>query len=561
MRAWINFGGASASTCFAGFVILLMGCADVTNQETVDKSVAALTTSDLKGAPLLDGEGLRNRCVRDVPAAFLSLPPSPTNTAAYVSKAGQRLPPYDATLQLFIPFQLSLQPSTITVLGINLSIPFTPSVPHVQSLTRFELGDQQDDRWFAVSRAYEGVNKAGFFLVHLSDMSGANGGPLLEPGVNYLSPVPPDRATQFYYPTDGSPHPGGMQAFGRYLAVAEEAPSGTSWVDIYDFAAGFGNGALINRVMMFSDGFPVEPDLSITAVAVTRLNDGRYLMFVLGKDNHRRGWFFVSRDASPASTWDPFDYFDGTTDAPSQSFQLYQNVTFITECGSGDLYLLATGNTELGVFSDGTNYADLFKLEADPAVGVRMTRLSSRNFDPGTNGACTFRAAATGYAVKENRLALYCHAYPQTTLSLGAGGGVIGAAISPNLKFVEYAPPPGCLFTEVACGSSCCDSGDSCIDGACCAAGDVCGSTCCGGDDICVDANQSLCCSPLSTPCGSGCCDLGQECVDGTCQEPPPPPPPPPGTCPTPDIPTCSTPADCPPNLALCEGGCCRRLQ
>ena len=491
------------------------------------KRAAALTAPELKGAVITNGYGLYNRCVRDVQAAFSSLPTSPSNTAAYVSKQGQRLPPYNALLQFFLPFQLSAQPWTIDLPGPSsltgsITVPFTPSVPHVQSLTRFELGDQQDDRWFAVSRAYEGVNKAGFFLVHLPDMNGADGGPLLAPGVNYMSPVPAARATQFYYPTEGTPHPGGMQAFGHYLAIAAEPPSGTSFVDIYDFSGGFGAGVLLQRVSLFSTGFPVAPERVITAVAVTRLKDGRYLMFVLGKDGAHRGWFFVSRDPSLPSTWDPFDYFDGNNDATPGSFHEYQNVTFLTDCATADIYMVATGNTGLGLFSAGSNYADLFKLDSDPTVGVRMTSLPQHAFDPGTNGACTFRAAATAYAGKDNRLELFCHSYPQNTLQLGGGGVVVLANNDPYLRFAEYNHV-GCLSTELACGAACCNQGASCLEGACCASGDVCGSTCCGGGNVCIDASQSLCCSAQAIVCGSVCCDVDKECVNGTCQAPPPP--------------------------------------
>jgi hypothetical protein len=524
--------------------ILIGGCGGGPFDEPTEERQSPITVSELKGDVLGNGAGLSNRCVTDVAAAFAALPTSPSNRGRYISKGGQALPPSGAVLQPFYPFQIT---------GLS------PSIPHVQSFSRFELGDGQDDRWFAVSRAFEQVGKAGVFLVHMSDMAGADGGPLLAPGVNYSSPVPTDRATQYYYPTEGAKHPGGLQAFGHYLAVAVEAPSSPSFVDIYDFSAGFGAGARIQRVTLPPVSTQFQPERSIGGVAVTRLKDGRYLMFVLGKDSSRKGWFYVSQGTHLPSVWDPFDNFNGydtTPQSPFGWFRSYQNVSFVTDCASQDIYLLASGNEGYaGSFADGTDYADLFRLELSPSVGVSMGLAGRRNFNPGDGGFCTFRAAATAYAGKDNRLQLYCHAHHADS-SVSIGFFQINVTIDPTLKFVEYNYD-GCLSTQVACGASCCGQGATCLSDACCATTNVCGSACCGGATVCKDASQSLCCDQLSVACGGVCCDLQHVCVDGTCQEPPPPPPPPPpGSCPG-DVPSCSTFADCPEHFTFCQGGCC----
>jgi hypothetical protein len=558
--------GASGSRDLTALAILTAAClsaacADATGNESVEQRVAALTAvPELKGALLTTGGGLFNRCVRDVPTSFASLPSARTNRAAYISKGGQRLPPYNAFL---FPFFLALPASG--------SPPF--SVPHVQSLARFDLGDDQDDRWLAVSRAFElgsTTGLGGVFLVRLPDMAGADGGPMLAPGVNYLSPVPASRATQYYYQTEGSIHPGGMQAFGHYLAVANEVEGRiTSFVDIYDFSAGFGAGQLIQRVSMFSTGFPGPIDKSITGVAVTRLKDGRYLMFVLGKDNAHHGWFFVTRDAALPSTWDPVDYFDGNAD--TTFFADYQNVNFVTDCGTGNIFMFASGNSDFQyVAGAGTDYLDLFKLDADLAVGVHMTFGGRRTFNTNPWDTCTFRAAATLFTAKDNRLILYCHAYTSNfSVSLSPFSGIT-VNPDPTLRFVEFNHQ-GCLYTEVACGSACCDQGDSCVNGACCPGGnvvggvccapaDACGSVCCSGAGACKDASLSLCCDPFAVKCGSVCCGVDQECVDDVCQAPPPPPPPPPpGSC-SDGAPTCSVGADCPANFNECNGGCCSHI-
>jgi hypothetical protein len=541
---------------------LAAACADVTGNEPVETRVAALTAvPELKGAVLTTGGGLFNRCVRDVPTSFASLPSTRSNRAAYISKGGQTLPPYNAFL---LPFFLALPASG--------SPPF--SVPHVQSLVRFDLGDQQDDRWLAVSRAFElgsTTGLGGVFLVQLPDMSGADGGRMLDPNVNYLSPVPAGRATQYYYPTAGSIHPGGMQGFGHFLAVSNEVTGKniSPFVDIYDFSAGFGAGQLLQRVSMFSTGFPATIDQSITGVAVTRLKDGRYFMFVLGKDSAHHGWFFVTRDAALPSTWDPVDYFDGNAD--TTFFADYQNVSFVTDCGTGDIFMFASGNSDFQYINGaGTDYLDLFRLDPDPTVGVHMTFGGRRTFDSNPWDTCTFRAAATLFTAKDNRLILYCHAYTSNfTVSFSPFSGFT-ANPDPTLRFVEFNHQ-GCLYTEVACGSACCDQGDTCVNGACCPGGnvvggvccapaDACGDVCCGGGSACKDASLSLCCDPFAVKCGNVCCNTDQECIDDVCQTPPPPPPPPPGTC-TNGVPTCTVGSDCPEGFNECNGGCCSNIR
>lgn len=542
-------GAAALVLCAAAAMASACAAAPEADEQVSSSEATVLTSDELKGSVIGSGYGFGNRCVTDVAAAFAALPTSPSNRARYWSQGGRRLPPYNAVLAPFAPLQGKPD------FSFHIGLPIKFSIPHVQSMSRFEFGDQQDDRWFAVSRSHQASGHAGFFLVHFGDTEGADGSRMLTPGVDYTSPIPRERTTEFYYPIQGGNHPGGLQAFGHYLAVAVEPESGYSFVDVYDFSRGFGAGVPIQRVPMTPSGTNFRPDRSISAVAVTRLKDHRYLMFVLGKDSSRHGWFFVTEGTELPAPWAPLDYFRGYDTSPPSPFgwfREYQNVTMLTDCGTENIYLLATGNDGYtGSFAAGTDYADLFRLEVSPA-GISMALAGSRNFNPGDGGYCTFRAAANGYAGKDNRLLFYCHSHHSNSDSGG----------NPNatLKLVEYAFE-GCLKTQVMCGDECCSGGSSCVHGACCAAEKTCGTNCCGGDYECKDASRSLCCARFEQACGDGCCGVNQQCVAGACQDVPPPPPPPPGeNCGS--VPACSTASDCPSRFNYCNGsGCCAQIR
>lgn len=67
--------------------------------------------------------------------------------------------------------------------------------------------------------------------------------------------------------------------------------------------------------------------------------------------------------------------------------------------------------------------------------------------------------------------------------------------------------------TAIVCGSSCCTSTQTCVNGTCCASDSVCGSSCCSSSQTCVNG---ICVNPNSV-CGSICCTSSQTCINGIC--------------------------------------------
>jgi len=92
-----------------------------------------------------------------------------------------------------------------------------------------------------------------------------------------------------------------------------------------------------------------------------------------------------------------------------------------------------------------------------------------------------------------------------------------------------FVPTMGCVYSP-NCGTSCCQSGQSCCGGLCCSgtcigttcclSGIACGTTCCSSGQSCNSCpyGGSRCCASGGSCCGTGtggtiCCSSGQSCT------------------------------------------------
>jgi hypothetical protein len=268
------------------------------------------------------------------------------------------------------------------------------------------------------------------FLVGLDGVGGGSGTRWVLPGGSYTGTPPSSRRTYLYYPIADTDHAGGMQAVGDVLLIASEGLEGQApFVEFLRRTPDDVGYEPLSRFTLYGDlGETVVPTRFITAAAMARLATGRYLLFVLGKDEDQQGWFYLSDQASldAGTTWSFLDHVELPW--------LYQNASLLTECDSGDVYLIATGNPDFsGEPDSGTEYADLLRVDWDAASErVNVPLLAYRAFDAGGGGYCTFRAGANPYVDPEGRLLLYCHAYKANTDLFGNPDS--------KLKLVEYAP-------------------------------------------------------------------------------------------------------------------------
>ncbi|MET0287070.1 MAG: hypothetical protein ABW352_21480 [Polyangiales bacterium] len=365
----LGLQNALLSAVFAGFVISPAEEAFAVTPAQVQADRAPAQLEPVRGETRCDEAANDcNRCVTDVPAAFARIASTPSRKLRYSAHGGERLPPFHQRLAGF---------------GSHRA--------HVQGIAR--SGD-----WLVLSRSSPGeVGNAGLFLL-----------PIDEP------------ETRFYYPIGGVDHPGGLSTLGRYAFVAvdcddERRCGRATFVDIFDLASPGSRGALLQRFRLGAQGEPGRVH-TVTSVAVTRLQTGALLMFVQGKDSRHEGWFYES-DAAPQSARTRWTYRGHWTRELARSEQ-YQNTSLLTECGSGDVYMVGLGNAELNVMSvllgdalgkaPGVDTMSLLKLGATSHGALSMEWQTSRAFDPGDGGFCTFRAAANVHVTPDHTLELYC---------------------------------------------------------------------------------------------------------------------------------------------------------
>jgi hypothetical protein len=350
------------------------------------------------------GEPDCNACVSHVHAAFERLSSTPVSKARYRSRAGELLPPFQRKLSAF-----------------------DSHAAHVQGVGRLSRSEDDSEReggdsWFALTRSTPGQPAgAGLFLVQMSSLE-----------------------TRFYYPIEGVDHPGGLQTFGQYAFVASDCHrelrcGSRTFVDIFDLSSLGSKRAFVQRFRVGDQG---EPGLTstVTSVAVTRLHTGHLLMFVLGKDSRHEGWFYVSD--RPALSADTNWSYRGYWTLPLGKDDEYQNTSFVTECETGDIYMLGMGNGQLDLSSlivgetlgraAGRDSMSLLKLSAGPDGLLGMDRVATRSFDPGGDGYCSFRAAASVHASAQHELILYCSTRKSPASLLGS--------TAPVLKLAVFAP-------------------------------------------------------------------------------------------------------------------------
>jgi hypothetical protein len=116
--------------------------------------------------------------------------------------------------------------------------------------------------------------------------------------------------------------------------------------------------------------------------------------------------------------------------------------------------------------------------------------------------------------------------HPRRSVLKMMGAAFAGATAATILKPFR-SDAAVCPAGAPACGSGCCQKGETCSDPAsvcCCPAGTTpCGTTCCTKGIACQDSGRGVCGCPSGlTPCGTAanltCCDKGKACGDASCQ-------------------------------------------
>lgn len=352
-----------------------------------------------------------NTCVNDVLGSFQALSQKPTAQLRYKSQGGKSLPPFNRTLA-----------------------EFAANDSHVQGIVRLPgVGEDASPAgrgpWFALTRSRPGnVGGSGMFVMQLGDLPTRGGFPIDQSATGEPTAA---RTTRSYYPIEGLDHAGGLQAIGRHVVMASDCdkhdkcgPFG--WMHVFNLSDPLSPNAFVQAMRIGDRGEAGRID-TVTSAAMAKLETGQFLLFVLGKDSAHEGWFYVSEGTrlAPDTNW----VYAGHWQRPLGGAYEFQNTQLVTECGSGDLYLIGSGNSDYdGSVDDvaqtifgltpGKNHLGLLKIGRGPE-GVTMDVIVARQFEPSGGDYCTFRAGASVHATPGHDLVMYCSARKANTDTFG----------------------------------------------------------------------------------------------------------------------------------------------
>lgn len=232
----------------------------------------------------------------------------------------------------------------------------------------------------------------------------------------HTAPPPADAVhTAQVLPSTGS-HPGGIQAMGDFLAVG----AGSQFY-FYDLQNPWQPAQI--------GGYFDRGSKSSSTAALAQLSDGAYLVAISDSDAASID-FYRTETVTPGGlaaagahldTWYPADEGWGWPGLYNAAYwDTFQNINLVTDCGSGDLYLIATSNEDssshgniqeiLGKpkWPNGDNRAWLYALE-ERGGAISLAYVADREFQCRYRGvnACNFDAAAGVYVDDRHQLYLY----------------------------------------------------------------------------------------------------------------------------------------------------------
>ncbi len=266
----------------------------------------------------------------------------------------------------------------------------------------------------------------------------------------------------YLFPYDREPiyshHPGGMSMFGNTVAVAVEhggvgrvvpcSPPYTSatcrdvvddergWIDFWSYDEGNSTRPLAWRSQVSTDQLPGKGNRP-SAVAYTRLPNGRGLMLVLGSRS-AEGWLLAENEYGTFGLIQHFPDLYGTY----STWEKYQNIHFVTDCG-GALFLVASGGSEDLLPRNRENFADLYRLDAVSRGNFKLTYV--KGWQPSySNERCEGRCGAN--PVVYGGYLTYVCATGLTSAPEG-GGDNIGVAEISTVRYTAL-PEPGTICCE-----------------------------------------------------------------------------------------------------------------
>jgi hypothetical protein len=270
--------------------------------------------------------------------------------------------------------------------------------------------------------------------------------------------VPPARSDSIVKAVMISPeftHPGGMQVLGKYLMVSADGHIArarkTSLFTLWNMADPQAPKNL------WQDPSWELPGGTAGSIGLTKLATGNYLMLRALKDAKALEFYMLGPDldVNPATyhdgiPWAKWHYSqlrselkreDGSLDLEWGDLTVlvgtagYQNTNIVTECGSGNLYLIASHGRLPSGFG-GEDIIDVYRLDLysqspTRANEVIITKVASRRLDPVANAGARqgdLQAASGVYISPDNQIYFYATEHGAT----GKGGFITMAEFAPR---------------------------------------------------------------------------------------------------------------------------------
>jgi hypothetical protein len=221
-------------------------------------------------------------------------------------------------------------------------------------------------------------------------------------------PPPEDRIIRSPLLSEQYRHPGGIQAIGAYVVVPLEGGNeGQRRASVSCFRL---TSSRVDQAWTF----PVD-SRGAPAAAVTRLQDGRYLMAVATKGTHGLD-FYVGDNPTLSdprwrhlASWHQNEVRSVLPGERGRIWDRYQSLNLVTQCEDGSLFLLAfAGPVALGI--RGPNRVDAYRLRLTGTGEVSLTKVASRSLHCSRQGLgqlCQMRAGAGVYVDPDHRLVVY----------------------------------------------------------------------------------------------------------------------------------------------------------
>lgn len=284
-----------------------------------------------------------------------------------------------------------------------------------------------------------------------------------------VAPDPKDRIAHSHVITSDYDHPGGMQSIGQYLLVGSdgniEHSRQTASFSLWDMS----HPLSPRNVWGYGWELPVT---NANSVGIARLEDGRYFMVRALGDAKELEFYLLSDDLeeNPATyhedaPWDRWHYSELQSELEDSDGSLdrawadlgslfgdagYQNTNLVTECETGDLFLICTHGRRPESIG-GADFVDAYRIDIpkerpdpySPGEGVTITKVAKRQMFPSGNANSRqgdLQAAAGIYVSPNHQLYVYATEHGVT----GKGDFV------QMIEFAPQAPKAKVTFLEEA---------------------------------------------------------------------------------------------------------------